>query len=244
MKGFLALLLRELLITKHRLPRFLASWTVMPLLYMLAFGWGMGREVTQEGMPYIAFLVPGLLAMGTMTHSFAIASELNITRFYWKVFDHFQAAPLSFGTIAAAEVTAATARGIAASCIIGLLAVCFGVSIHVGPALVLGLLLNCVIFGSLGVTAAMVVRGHSDQMILANFIITPMSFLCGTVFSLRAMPEWGYYLIHALPLTYSARVIRAAARNGTVQMADIVVLACFAALGLGLARWAVGRARQ
>jgi ABC-type multidrug transport system permease subunit len=207
MSGFLALFLREMLITKHRLPRFIASWTIMPFLYMLAFGWGMGNRVTQEGVPYLVFLVPGLLAMSTMTYSFAIAGELNITRFYWKVFDHFQASPISFGAIAAAEVAAATVRGLAAACVVALLALGFHVSVQITPVLVLGVLLNCIIFGSLGVAAAMIVRGHSDQVIIANFVITPMSFLCGTVFSARALPEWGNYLIHTLPLTYSARVI-------------------------------------
>ena len=244
MSGFLALFLREMLITKHRLPRFLASWTVMPLLYMLAFGWGMGSRVTQEGVPYLAFLVPGLLAMSTMTYSFAIASELNITRFYWKVFDHFQAAPVSFGTIAAAEVAAATVRGLAAGCVVALLALAFRVSIQTTPVLVLGVLLNCIIFGSLGVAAAMIVRGHADQVIIANFVITPMSFLCGTVFSARALPEWGNYLIHALPLTYSVRVIRAGTQGREVAGTDVVILLCFAVMAMALARWTVGRSRQ
>ena len=244
MRAFFGLFLREVLITKHRIRRFLASWTVTPLLYMLAFGWGMGREVTQEGLPYIAFLIPGLLAMSTMTQSFAIATELNVTRFYWRVFDHFQAAPVSFGTIAAAEIAAATFRGCAAACIIGVLALIFGVSIHVSLPLVLGVLLNCCIFGALGVTAAMIVRGHSDQVIIANFIITPMSFLCGTVFTLRALPAWGYYIVHALPLTYSTRVIRAAAHGKAVQPVDLWVLTLYAVVALSLARWAVGKSRQ
>ena len=243
MKGFWALFLRELLILRHRWPRFAASWTVTPTLYMLAFGWGMGRQVTVEDMPYIAFLLPGLMAMSTMTQSFALAGELNVARFYWRVFEHFQAAPVSFATIAAAEICAAVFRGACAAAIILVLGLAFGVHIHLCPELIFGVLLNCAIFGSLGVAAAMIVRGHADQVIIANFVITPMSFLCGTVFSLRAMPGWANAVVHALPLTYSTRVIRAVAHGLPVAGRDLAVLAAFAAAFLCLAQWAVRESR-
>jgi len=243
-KGFLGLFVRELLITKNRLPRFLVGLTVMPTLYMLAFGWGIGQQVTQQGMPYITFLVPGLIAMSTMRHSFSISMELNICRFYWRVFDHFQASPVGFGTIAAAEIAAASVRGCAAAVFIYLLGLVFGVSIGLSPALVAGVLLNCIVFGALGVIAAMLVRKHSDQSILANFIITPMSFLCGTVFSLDVMPDWARYVVRALPLTYSTRIIRNAAWERNVAMVDLLILVAFAACAVIVAWWAVGMSRQ
>ena len=243
MKGFWALFLRELLILRHRWPRFAASWTVTPTLYMLAFGWGMGRQVTVEDMPYIAFLLPGLMAMSTMTQSFALAGELNVARFYWRVFEHFQAAPVSFATIAAAETCAAVFRGACAAAIILVIGLAFGVHICISPVLVAGVLLNCSIFGALGVAAAMIVRGHADQVIIANFVITPMSFLCGTVFSLRVMPGWANALVHALPLTYSTRVIRSAAHGQSVPATDLLILMLFAAMCFVLAHWAVRKSR-
>ena len=243
MKGFWALLLRELLILKHRWPRFATSWTVTPALYMIAFGWGLGRQVTVEGMPYIAFLLPGLIAMSTMTQSFALATELNVARFYWRIFEHFQAAPVSFCTITAAETCSAIVRGVCSALIILLLGLAFGVHVHLCPELILGILLNSAIFGSLGVAAAMVVRGHADQVIIANFVITPMSFLCGTVFSLRVMPGWANAFVHALPLTYSTRVIRAAAHGRTAATTDLLVLILFAALCFMLAYWTVRKSR-
>jgi hypothetical protein len=75
MRGFTGVFTRELLIIKKRLLKMLLSFSVTPLLYLIAFGWGLGQKMTVEGVPYITFLLPGLIAMGSMTRSFAISSE-------------------------------------------------------------------------------------------------------------------------------------------------------------------------
>jgi len=95
LKGWSAVYYRELLILRRRLSRLLASMSVSPLLYLIAFGYAMGNEVRIEGHTYMEFLIPGLTAMSSMTQSFAIASEINISRFYWHIFEEFQSAPLS-----------------------------------------------------------------------------------------------------------------------------------------------------
>ena len=54
---------------------------VSPILYMIALGWGLGSSTTVTDRPYIDFLVPGLIAMCTMTNSFsAVATTLNVQR--------------------------------------------------------------------------------------------------------------------------------------------------------------------
>ncbi len=244
MKAFCGLLIRELLIIRRRLPRLLASWTVTPVLYMLAFGWGMGRGLSQEGLPYMAFLIPGLMAMSSMNQSFAISSELNVARFYWKIFDHFQCSPVPFTTIAAAEVAAACLRGLLSALIIAGIALFFGIRMKLGILLLVGLVLNSLIFGALGVAAAMLIRGHSDQIILANFIITPMSFFCGTVFSLGSVPAAVRNMIELLPLTFSARVIRASAFGQDVSALDILALAIFAVAAFTFAVRSVSKSRN
>ena len=106
MKGSLAVYYRELLILKRKLLKQIASMAVAPLLYLVAFGLAMGRDVTVQGHTYMEFLIPGLVAMSSMTQAFAIASEINIARFYWHIFEEFQAAPLSNVAYVAGEVLA------------------------------------------------------------------------------------------------------------------------------------------
>jgi ABC-type multidrug transport system permease subunit len=66
------------------------------------------------------------------------------------------------------------------------------------------------LFASLAVITAMVVKTHSEQGMLNNFVITPMAFLCGTFFPVEHYPAWIQKVVYLLPLTHSSRCIRAA----------------------------------
>ena len=53
---------RDWVVLKHRMTAFILSRMVAPLLYLIAFGWGLGRSIqTASGGSYIDFLVPGIL---------------------------------------------------------------------------------------------------------------------------------------------------------------------------------------
>jgi hypothetical protein len=93
LRGFTAVYLRELLILKRRIKRQILSMSVSPLLYLIAFGYAMGEAARFSGHTYREFLVPGLVAMSSMTQAFAIATDINVARFYWHIFEEFQAAP-------------------------------------------------------------------------------------------------------------------------------------------------------
>ena len=227
MRGFTGIFTRELLIIKKRLLKMLISFSVTPLLYLIAFGWGLGQKMTVEGVPYITFLIPGLIAMGSMTRSFAISSEINIARFYWRIFEEFQAAPVSDLAIAVGEVLGGILRGFLATAIICVFAVFFHVRIHVTGAFLLAVLANAFTFSSLALITSMVVRSHADQSMLNNFVITPMAFLCGTVFSLKALPGWAHALIRWLPLSPATRAIRAAALGHLMPWDALATVLCF-----------------
>ena len=143
-----------------------------PLLYIIAFGWGMGRGVTMDGVEYLAYMLPGLMALSSMSRSFGISSEINIARFYWHTFEEFQTAPVSPAAIALGEVLGGVVRGFLAVAVVICLALISGVGLNYGPGLVLGVFMNCFMFSSAAVWAAMVVRSHADQSNLTGFIIT------------------------------------------------------------------------
>jgi hypothetical protein len=76
MKGFLAVYLREILILRTRLGKVLLSFSINPLLYLFAFGIGLGRGIEVQGVSYLEFLVPGLISATSMLQAFAINVEL------------------------------------------------------------------------------------------------------------------------------------------------------------------------
>lgn len=242
MNGLKAVLYRELKIYARRWPKHAASYAMSPFLFLLVFGWGVGRHVEIEGMTYLAFMLPGLATMSSMTQSYGMATEINIARFYWRVFEEFQMAPAPAWQIALGEALYGTMRGLIAAVVVYLMGTAFGVSPHMTVAAAALYALHAFTFASAAVVAAMVVRSHADQGHINTFFIVPMSFLCGTFFPLDRLPHWAKTIAMALPLTHSNIAIRAALAGADAPAASLAAMFVFAAAFFGLAVWCVGRA--
>lgn len=242
--GAWAVFHREMLLLRRRGHRYAASMAVSPLLYMTAFAYAVGRETQVDGQPYAAFLVPGLAAMSAMMQSFSIGSEINVARFYWKVFEEFQSAPMTDLAYVLGEVAAGAVRGLLAVVVIILIGLPFGIVLHYGPWFWLATALNSFAFASLGTGLAMVVRGHQDQMLLQTFVITPMAFLGGTFFPVDRLPSWLGAAVDLLPLTHASRAMREAAFGQTPPIASLAVLGASALVFFLLAHRAVRKARD
>jgi Nod factor-specific ABC transporter NodJ protein len=242
--GAYAIYLRETLILRRRLLKQIASMSVTPTLYVIAFGYGMGREVEIDGVGYLAFLIPGLVAMNAMNHAWAIANEINISRFYLRIFEEFQAAPIHNAAYVAGEAATGVTRALLSAAVILVVAALFGVTLHYGVWFWIAVALNGFVFSTLAIAAAMIVKGHADQNMLSSFIITPMAFLSGTVFPLAAMPEWAQTVLKLIPLTHAAGAIRDAALGRTPDPASLGVLVVFGLVGFVIAYKAVDAARS
>lgn len=223
-RGFYAVYLREVLILKRRIFRQMLSWSVMPVLYLIAFGYAMGRHVQVGDHSYLEFLIPGLVAMSSMTQSYAIAGEINIARFYWHIFEEFQVAPISNFSYVLGEVLAGITRALLAVGVIVVLGMLFGVVLSYNVYFFLALMLNSFVFASLAVAIAMLVKSHADQALLNNFLITPMAFLGGTFFPLEHLPAWAQKILYFVPLTHAAEAIRTASFGQPPKFLNFIVL--------------------
>lgn len=241
MNGVAGVLYRELRIYRRRWKKHLASYAVSPFLFLVVFGWGLGRHVELDGVGYLAFMIPGLATMASMTQSYGTATEINIARFYWRIFEEFQMAPVPAWQIALGEVIYGMVRGLAAAVVVYVLAWPFGVRPPLSPTVGALFGLHTFAFASAAVTAAMVVRSHADQGHINTFFIVPMSFLCGTFFPLDRLPGWAEALAYGLPLTHSSLTIRAASLGQPVPWVHAAALAGFAAAFFASAVWAVRR---
>ncbi len=229
MRGCFAIYYREILILRKKLTRQIASMSVAPLLYILAFGFGMGKDVEIGGRSYLEFLIPGLVAMNSMTQAFAIASEINIARFYWRIFEEFQAAPIRNRAYVTGEIMAGITRALLSVVVILAIGAVFGIILSYNLLFWLAVILNGFLFSSLAVCMAMIVKSHADQALLTNFVITPMAFLGGTFFPVDRMPGWVQALLQFLPLTHAASTIRGASFGQPTDPRSYLLLA-----GIGL----------
>ena len=220
LQGALAVYHREMLIMRRRSLRLLAGMAVSPLLYFVTFGQAIGRSIQLDNVSYSAFLLPGLTAMASMMQAYSMASEINIARFYYRIFDEFQASPVGPASYVLGESLAGLTRGMIAAVVIVLIGVAFGVQFHAGPIFWFGVALNAFFFASLAVALAMIVRTHQDQAMLTNFIITPMAFLGGTFFPVDSLPGWAAVVVKTLPLTHAANAIREASFGRPVPLGE------------------------
>ncbi len=235
--GWYAIFLREMLLFKKKFVRlgYLFSAMMMPLVYLAAFGLGLGRSVALESGSYLDFLLPGLVAMSSMNNSYNwVASALNLNRVYYKTFQVFVQAPVSPSAILAGEILAGMAKGLFASLLIIVVgALASGMGFFSLP-FVCAVLVNCFLFASLGVITGMITKYHEDTATYSNFFIMPMAFFSGTFFPVSSMPWYLQWFIKILPLTHTNVLIRKASLDmeGIVSLGVLLAYsAVFFAIG-------------
>jgi len=208
---------------------YLFSAMVVPIIYLVAFGLGLGRSVQTGRGSYLDFLIPGLVAMSSMNNSYSwVASALNLNRLYFKTFQVFVQAPISPFAIMIGEVLAGMTKGLFASVLIMLVG--FAVSAHfrITAMFVTTLLLNCFLFACLGIVTGMLTKSHEDTSTYSNFFILPMAFFSGTFFPVDRAPLLIKWIIYIMPLTHTNILIRSARIDGQTA-ASLAVLLVYAA---------------
>ena len=116
---------------KHEWKKITASSIISPLLYMVALGWGLGSMVNTGERPYIDFLVPGIIALTTMSTGYnSVSVSLNVQRLYERSFDQVIISPTPIFSYIFGQMAGGALRGMYAGALILLLSLPFGVSIH------------------------------------------------------------------------------------------------------------------
>lgn len=224
--------LKDMLLFKRRLLRlgYVLSTLFAPLLYLLAFGLGLGKSVAMGQGSYLDFLLPGLVAMSSMTNSYTwVANSLNMGRLYFRTFQIYLQTPVSPWEIVAGQTLAGMVRGLFASSVILGLGLLMGSHLHLTAIFVLGLLLNGLVFAALGVVVGLKSKSHEDTGTFTNFFILPMAFFCGTFFPVRSLPWWAQKIIYLLPLTHTNLLLRLPVWGPEVLM-SLVLLGAAAGL--------------
>ena len=222
------ILWREWLFLKRRFWRITFSQMVSPLLYFVTFGIGLGRMIDSGGQPYLHYLIPGLLSMTTMRNSYtSVSTRISVMRLHEKSFESYFYSPTKMYLLATGHILAGALRGLYSGIFILILGFVSGAGLSLNGWLLLAVTLNALIFSALGFFAAMIIESHYDMNNFTNIVITPMSFLCGTFFSLDGIPEALKWLVNVMPLTHTTRLIRQLAFGGGVNWASIAVSVLF-----------------
>lgn len=167
-----------------------ASPLVSTTLYFLVFGYTVGSRGEVQGIPYISFIVPGLVFLGVANNSFLnSSSSLFITKIQGTVVD-LLAAPLGARELLIGFVTGAMVRGLLVGVLTWLAALMFteAHAVHVLATLFF-LLLSAYVFAILGLLAGLWAEKFEQINFFPTFLMLPLTFLGGVFYDVRGLPE-------------------------------------------------------
>lgn len=223
-----------------RVAQIAASGLISPLIYILAFGLGLGSSLPKPaiGSNYLEFILPGMVALSSMTISFG-GTTFSICgdRLFTKTFEEMLLVPIHPLALHLGKMLAGILRGLMTSGAVILVAVLFTGKIwsFLNPLFLLILILNCAVFSGLGVLVGLNVGSIESVGLYNNFVIIPMSFLGATFFDPGTLPGALKIIVYLLPLTYTSVGLRAAAYLPISQFPWYslpILLACAIALSL------------
>ena len=199
---------------------------ISPLMYLIIFG--MGIQTTSHGEPYLHFLIPGIVAMATMTGSFsAIAQNMSVQRLYEKALDQVMVSPTPLWQFILGQVLGGSLRGMYAGGIILLLTAPIRTDLVFNLLSLFIMLLNGMVFSTMALVLSFLAKSYTDAPRFTSYIITPMSFLCNTFFSTEQMPAGFREIIALLPLSQASAMIRAIANRESPGWFGFAVLGAY-----------------
>jgi ABC-2 type transport system permease protein len=159
-------------------------------LYFVVFGAAIGSRISQiDGISYGAFIVPGLIMLMLLTQSVANASfGIYFPRFTGTIYE-LLSAPISFVEIVAGYVGAAATKSIILGLIILVTAGLF-VPLRIDHPvwMVAFLVLTAVTFSLFGFIIGIWADGFEKLQVIPLLVITPLTFLGGSFYSIRVLP--------------------------------------------------------
>jgi len=207
---------------------------VEPVLYLVAMGLGLGGLVKEiNGMPYINFIAPGLIASSSM---FATASECTYGTYvrmtYQKTFDAILATPININDLIAGELMWGATKSVFYGSIITLVVSTFGLIDSPMIILVIPLLfISGLIFAEISVIATAIVPGIDSFSYFFTLLLTPSFLFSGIFFPLDAFPEIVTKVAFFIPLYHLVNICRAfAAGSFHAAVWDVIWLLAVALL--------------
>jgi ABC-2 type transport system permease protein len=203
-RGVLAIYKFEMARTRRTLMQSIVSPVISTALYFVVFGSAIGSRITDiEGVPYGAFIVPGLIMLTLLTNSIANASfGIYFPRFIGTIYE-LLSAPISYWEVALGYVGAAATK----SMILGLIILAtagFFVPLQVAHPfwMLTFLLLTAVTFCLFGFLIGIWADNFEKLQVVPLLVITPLTFLGGSFYSIHVLPPFWQKVTLFNPVVY------------------------------------------
>lgn len=203
---------RNLLTWKRLFWPSMATNVANPLIFLFAFGFGLGAIIeTVDGVSYLAFVVPGMMAYSAM---FAASFESSISAYarfnMQKTWDAILSSPVSLVELLTGELLWCASKAMLAAMTVLIVGWIWGGVLSVPGAIISIPLLfvTALCFASCGLLATAYANSWDMFSYFFTFWVTPMFMFSGTFFATDRFPEFIQWLAWILPMTHLIEVIR------------------------------------
>jgi ABC-2 type transport system permease protein len=221
----------------REINRFVKVWTqtlFAPLLtsalYVVVFGYGLGSRLREvQGVPYLDFILPGLILLSVITASYGNTSSSLFDAKRERYIDDVLISPMTPAQIALAYVLGGVLRGMLVGIGTFALAIPLAGLPAERPLLLLATgLATSVAFASLGVVSGVLATRIDHIFFLSAIVIQPLTFLGGVFYSAEMLPTPLRIATYLDPIFYAVDAFRYAA----VGVSDAPPYPALVALGV------------
>ncbi|RDI72201.1 ABC transporter permease [Halopelagius longus] len=210
MTGFVALLRREILRFLRRPRNTFVPPFITNVLYFSVFGVILGERINEiAGVPYILFILPGLIVLGAISNAFENAS-FSIFHGRWnRYIEEALTSPLSYSSMVWAYILSSALRGVIVGTLVAIIGAFFtSVGVTHPFYLVAFMLVITLLFASLGVLGGLWAEDFDDLTMLNQFILRPLVFFGGVFYSIAELPQTLQQVSLLNPMIYMVNGVR------------------------------------
>ncbi|HVS06700.1 MAG TPA: ABC transporter permease [Candidatus Dormibacteraeota bacterium] len=246
MTGALRVLEHHLLVYRRTWKGSLFTSFVSPVLFLTAMGLGLGSLIsrgpvrTVDGVSYVAFLAPGLLAATAMQSAFVETTYPIMARMQWlRTYDGMLATPIRVLEVLAGEFGWLAVRLALGSSAFFLVMLLFGtVQSGLGLLAIVVAVLTGLAFGAPIFAFTATQRTDNSFALIGRLFITPLFLLGGVFFPIHQLPQFVQGIAWLTPLAHGVALARGLSVGVLAPAAGIhlLVLLVYAAAGVVAAR--------
>ncbi len=209
-RGILAIYKYEMSRTFRTITQSIASPVLSTVLYFIVFGSAIGSRIENiDGINYLSFLVPGLVMLTILNQSVSNASfGIYFPKFSGTIYE-ILSAPISPFEITCGYVTAAATKSAIVAIVIILTSSLFIDLYILHPIwMILLLILISLTFSLFGFIIGIWADDFQKIQLIPSFIITPLTFLGGSFYSIKMLPEFWQKISYFNPIVYLISAFR------------------------------------
>jgi ABC-2 type transport system permease protein len=235
----------------RRDPTELATRAIQPALWLVLFGEVMSRSraLSSGGVPYLDFLVPGILAQSVLF--IAIFNGISII---WErdlgIVHKFLASPTPRAALVIGKALGGGLRALVQAIVVLLLGLALGVHLKLDAAALAGVallvVLGAAVFSTFSLIIACLVKTRERFMGIGQVLTMPLFFASNAIYPIALMPGWLQAIARLNPLTYEVEGLRTLllASPALREAADVGLPVDVAVLGAVLVGLVALAARQ